>query len=296
MKKANKGFSIVEFLVASTLTLAVVGSSTIAIATSEKIQRSTFFKDKAVMLTSTIINGSKVMNCGGLTNLNDSSLTRDYYVSKNCSNSVMELNDPIKGFQIPMYDGDYTYSISPGNPSSTSGKFAISIRTAWLTSGSQNTQNSLDKIANTSYLTPEVELFNSQPYVLRRTVMVTWKSPGNQDMIYGPITDLESFDGKSSNLVAMNSVTKGTTFSAYYCESTPPSTVKKVELIRNGSSIKVIRIIGASAAQTTAKLPNESCAWFPFLDKNASYSLSVDGGISKSIVPGANPFKPFGVI
>jgi hypothetical protein len=287
----DKGFSIVEFLVASSLTLAVVGSSTIAIATSEKIQRSTFFKDKAVMLASTIINGSKVMNCGSLTNLSNAVTTRDSYIEKNCSSSL-ELNDPIKGLQIPTYDGDYTYSINPNNPSSTSGKFNITYRTAWLTSGSLDVTSSIAS-ANSSYTTPMIELFNSQPYILRRTVLVTWKSPGNNDMVYGPITDIESFDGISNSLVASDSASKGTT-SAYYCETPAPLSPKNIILSRTGSAIKTTRVIGATATQVNQKLPSESCAWFPFLERTGTYSITVDG-VNKAIVPGAKPFKPFGV-
>ena len=264
--KRIKGFSIVEFLVASTLTLAVVGSSTIAITIAQKQQQKSFYNDISYSIGNSIIQQSRAIGCG----MANGDPAFDNKIFNACKarfvpGSEVEINTqfPIKNtsvtnlINIPATDGNnYVYSISE------TVKLKIIYRTAWLSSGTLATYGS--NSANTS----ACSFSDSQPNIFRRELNIFTVKDG---LIVNArnITDYQSINKQSGNF---NSSTSGSV------QITETSKVKEYYKLEGGASGQVIY-----------RLPDQkNCAWFGFLPagKEFKFSSNTDSQGKKIIIVG----------
>lgn len=252
----KKAFSVIEFLVAASLTVAVVGSSTIAIATSEKIQRDTYYKDQSLSIVNSIIQGSRAMHCGSMLGNNVQNFDSNILASCKGNSSVTELN--IGGaLAIPAYDGDYTYT-----PSGSSRlKFTIKYRTAWL---NYNKKNSCDVASLAS--NANLELIDSQPVGLRRKVTISWNTgnKANKPITY---TDFQSFDSQTPPF------NYGPKIGSKYVINKPSETIIKITNNSTNPNISFQRIVDNDGSTTS----NISCVVFPFLITLQNFSISING-------------------
>ena len=254
--RTRKGFSVIEFLIAASLTVAVVGSSTIAIATSEKIQRDTYYKDQSLSIVNSIIQGSRAMHCGSMLGNNVQNFDSNILASCKGNSSVTELN--IGGaLAIPAYDGDYTYT-----PSGFSRlKFTIQYRTAWL---NYNKKNSCDVAALSA--NANLQLLDSQPVILRRKVTISWNT-GNRANRPITYTDLQSFDSQTPPF------NYGENIGSKYVLDKPSETIFNFTNNSVNPNISFQRIVDNDGYPTSTI----SCVIFPFLLTSQNFSISING-------------------
>lgn len=168
IRKKKKGFSLVEFLVASTLTIGVVASSTLSMGIAQRLQQEAYYDDLAYQIGNSIIQGSRSIGCGMATG--DPAF--DTRIFSGCeakfipgSDTEINTKAPVnpcvatsgtRSICLPATDGDrYNYTIS------SSLKLRIIYRTAWLSSSTLSS-NSVDACNVTT----------SQPDIFRRTLTI----------------------------------------------------------------------------------------------------------------------------
>lgn len=252
INRKKKGFSLVEFLVASTLTIAVVASSTLSMGIAQRLQQEAYYDDLAYQIGNSIIQGSRSIGCGMATG----DLSFDSRIFNGCeakfipgSDSEINTKSPIapctassgtRSICLPATDGDrFFYTIS------SSLKLRIIYRTAWLSSSSLNSSN-VDACNITS----------SQPDIFRRTLTILTIKNGVVTNAR-KIIDFQAVDAGSSIYSFKNHASIVVTL---------PGGVSKPSYyyIKDGSN------------NTIYRLPDSgNCAWFAFIPVSGS-SNSVD--------------------
>jgi hypothetical protein len=237
----KKAFTVIEFLIASTLTVAVVASSTIGIGLSEKIQRDTYYSDTMNQIGNSLIEGSRALNCGIIYNMDE--------INNPCKASslgtTMSLNSGDE-MLFPRDDGIYTYKVS------NTLYFEVKLNSRWLEAGRNNSCKNVN-IDPSSYPQPNMLLrsFKISGIANGKPIKTRPKTFSDIQSVSAGITGIQS--STSSNL----------TYSAGAVSSGPSLITATLKDIVD--TAKVIKI---------ARFPDQDgCAIFPFIDGNVSVEI-----------------------
>jgi hypothetical protein len=263
IKIKPKAFSVIEFLIASVLTVAVVGSSTIGIGLAEKIQRDTYYIDLMNQVANSIIQGSRSLNCGiSFTDKTDVACKGKY---SNITKQEIEINsavnlDPTKkndGVIFPNSDGVFKYTISNRS------YIKVTLSTTWLEAGST------DSCYNSKFLDPED---HPQPNMfLRKLVLAAYE--GNREISSKKYTDIQAV---SLFTEAIKGDSSGDTYSVGY---KPNST--------NINQLYTAKFTYAGKEYIVNRFEDhKGCIWFPFVGRNVVSTIDKATGVYSN--PGSN--------
>ncbi len=241
----NKAFSVIEFLIASVLTVGVVGSSTVGIGLAEKIQRETYYNDVLNQVGNSLIQGTKALNCGvEFTTKTRSAckavFTNSGYVEINSAAPIPPVGSNIgDGILFPFTDGTYKYTVS------NNFKLNIKISTTWLEAGKT------DSCVQSGFSSAEYP----QPNMILRTVTLTGIA-GSKSVKTKIFNDLQTVSSSIRSIVEPSSITYSASASGLI-----PGNITEAKF--NGS------------ANTTVYRYNDwkGCVWFPFISQNASTTI-----------------------
>lgn len=244
IKLGRKGFTVIEFLIASTLTVAVVGSSTIGIALAEKIQRNTYYTDVMNQVGNSIIQGSKALNCNVLFN---SDTTLACKASYDPATGIKEINSPTDGILFPSTDGSYKYTVSSN--------FVLNVKvtSTWLEASKS------DSCFNPNFSPSE----HPQPNMILRNYKIDAVAAG-RIVKSKTFTDLQNI---SPSIVSFGS-SGLSTYSVGYKDTSPgvgstPKLYTATVRLSTGESYVVNRYTDWNG-----------CVWFPFIGSSSSIVLT----------------------
>ena len=240
----KKGFTVIEFLIASTLTVAVVASSTIGIGLSEKIQRDTYYSDTMNQIGNSLIEGSRALNCGINFNMNEINYPNP--CKAGFLSTTMSLNSG-DDMLFPWNDGIYTYKVS------NTLYFEVKFNSRWLEAGRNN-----------SCKNGNIDLSNyPQPNMLLRSFKISGIANGK------PIkTKPKTFNDIQSVSAGIPGIQSSTPSNLAYSAGAVSSGTSLITATLKdlGNPAKVIMI---------ARFPDQDgCVIFPFIDGNVSVEIN----------------------
>ena len=243
----NKAFTVIEFLIASTLTVAVVASSTIGIGLAEKIQRDTYYSDTMNQVGNSLVQGSRALNCGVLF----TSAAQLSCKAVFSNNGDVEINtaapippsgtSPTDGILFPFTDGTYKYTVS------SNFHLNIKISTTWLEAGST------DSCVHTGFTITEYP----QPNMILRRISIT-SIEGNRTVKSKTFTDLQTVSSSIQSILGSGA----NTYSVSSANLTAGN-LSKVDFTYNGTTISTYRYNDY-----------KGCVWFPFVSQGVTSTLN----------------------
>ena len=248
IKRKSKAFSVIEFLIASVLTVGVVGSSTVGIGLAEKIQRETYYNDVLNQVGNSLIQGTKALNCGvefttKTRNACKAIFTNNGYVEINSAAPVPPIgSSPSEGMWFPFTDGTYKYTLS------SNFKLNIKVATTWLEAGKT------DSCVQAGFSPTEYP----QPNMILRTITITGIA-GSRSVKTKVFNDLQTVSSSVKSIVEPSDVTYSASVS-----SLTPGVITKAEFV--------------GTTNTTVYRYNDwkGCAWFPFISQGASTTIATN--------------------
>jgi len=243
-----KAFTVIEFLIASTLTVAVVASSTIGIGLAEKIQRDTYYSDTMNQIGNSLIEGSRALNC---------EITYNIVQSSNpCKASSLDATSTISNngdMLFPRNDGNYVYKVS------NSLIYEISLKTRWLEAGSNDSCINSNITDLSKY---------PQPNMILRSFIISGKLNGKPIKTKAKTyNDIQSVGSGIMGIASSN--TSNLTYSAGFTASKNTLVTAKLRDLQNaGNVIEIVR-----------STDEKGCVLFPFIDRNVSIEA---GGLVKT--------------
>ncbi len=262
IKIKPKAFSVIEFLIASVLTVAVVGSSTIGIGLAEKIQRDTYYIDLMNQVANSIIQGSRSLNCGISFSVKTDVACKGKYSS--ITKQEIEINsamnpDPARkndGVIFPNSDGVFKYTIS------NKSYLKVTLSTTWLEAGktsscyNSNISDALDH--------PQPNMF------LRKLDIEAYE--GNRKISSKKYTDIQAV---SLFTEAIKGDGSDDTYSVGY----------KPNPITNPNPISVNQLYSAKFTYAGKEYvvnrftDHKGCIWFPFVGHNVVTTIDKTTGV-----------------
>jgi hypothetical protein len=247
IKISRKAFTVIEFLIASTLTVAVVGSSTIGMAIAENIQRNTYYVDTMNQVGNSIIQGSKALNCNVIFNSDTTAACKSSFDL--ASGEIKEINSINDGILFPRTDGLYKYTISRN--------FVLNIRvsTTWLeATKSDSCFNSNFTVNPSEHPQPNMLLRNYKIDATASGVIVKSKT----------FTDLQNI---SSDVVSFGTPNLKT-YSVGFRDNTPG-------LDKNPKLYSAtIRLASGETNIVNRYTDWKGCVWFPFIGSSSSINMT----------------------
>jgi hypothetical protein len=161
-----KGFSLIEFIVAATLTLGILMGSGVALSSVERNMAASRSTDVASAVGISALEQAALFNCARTTDLSDTAQ------AINACKEVYSNN----GTPLPAaYAGDYIYLKSINNVD-----YIIEISSTWLYSKTtQTTPVNGESNATSSSVCPSTLSVYRQPAILERVVTVSWETARN---------------------------------------------------------------------------------------------------------------------
>lgn len=245
--RRRRAFSLVEFLVASVLTVTVVVMSSSAIASGEKALTSSRNRDRAVLLAADVLAKSALLACGfGLFDNHAAA------ISGNCRN-VIAPDDPNPSFT----GGDFSFR---------SGRYEVYYTTRWRQFSAQSGTcaagpESADKL---------VDAEKYQPSLLVVTVTVNWSEFGRPRTFSTSTTRAVPDSARYQYAASYHDLDSGS-----LVVRPPSSPGTPVDVIVTSGTATIRRRVYTDPADSTGK----GCAWFPFLAPGAyTYSIGPSTG------------------
>lgn len=167
---SRKGFSIIEFIVASILTLGILMASGTALSSTERGMANSRSVDTGAAIGVSVLEQTALFNCQRTTDLSTSTLGSlegiclSVYGSENQANAS--------------FAGDFIYKKTLNGTD-----FIVEVSSAWLYSKTSQTQSALTSSESGSSPTtcPSLQVVSTfrQPAILSREVTVSWSTPRN---------------------------------------------------------------------------------------------------------------------
>lgn len=166
----RKGFSIIEFIVASTLTLGVLMASGTALSSTERGIAKSRSEDIGAAIGVSVLEQTALFDCQRTTDLSTTTLG---FLENVCSSVYGAENAANSSFA-----GDFIYKkIVNGTD------FIVEVSSAWLYSKTSQTQNALtpSNSGSSPATCPSVQAASTfrQPSILSREVTVSWSTARN---------------------------------------------------------------------------------------------------------------------
>lgn len=167
---SRKGFSIIEFIVASTLTLGVLMASGTALSSTERGMANSRSVDTGAAIGVSVLEQTALFNCQRTTDLSTTTLGSLASVCASVYGSENEAN--------ASFAGDFIYKkIVNGTD------FIVEVSSAWLYSKTSQTQSDLtsSNSGSSPATCPSVQAASAfrQPSILSREVTVSWSTARN---------------------------------------------------------------------------------------------------------------------
>jgi hypothetical protein len=163
-----KGFSLIEFIVAATLTLGVLMGSGVALSSVERNMSASRSTDVASAVGISALEQAALFNCARTTDLSDAAQAQAVSACKEVYSN--------NGTPLPAaYAGDYIYLKSINNVD-----YIIEISSTWMYSKTaQTTPVAGESNATSSSVCPSTLSASRQPSILERVVTVSWETARN---------------------------------------------------------------------------------------------------------------------
>jgi type II secretory pathway pseudopilin PulG len=279
-RRRRSGFTLIEFLVAMTLTIGVLAAGSLAMASAERALSGVREVDQATRIGYEVLEKIRTFGCGVAVNAATASSANQACATESPSNSNGAFKDWVLKSGSPSLAGDFVIerridlrqaeeqAANPTADDSSKQKFTVTVRTIWIQPGQLPSDC---RTATTSAFINQAEVL--QPSLIRRTVSI--ESEG----LLGP---------QAVKLTAVDTVPTGVAYTAAGTGSAV------VNLTSSGAAQVPVTLKAEDGSWSVTKLwtPGECREiWFPFLQpgKYTAFAGTVGGNNPTSVLANSLP-------
>jgi hypothetical protein len=267
MINRRAGFTVVEFIIASVLTLSLVATVSVASSTLQRTLAENRFDTAIALYAANVMDISRALNCG---TMSDPGSLASVAMQKGCNDRVVIPGGETCATNVPLTgDGSWNYCFLVGSSNALPVRVDASMVTSWRPDVHDS---GVDPSDCTSITTGSKKI---QPPALLRTLTLEWDDTIRGTRERRVYNDLQAYpsnpDHYQENLAGLAVVVAGSASAAVSLSDLSDPTHP---IMRRST------LCGTGAT---------SLAWFPYLPPG-TYAISVNG-VSRNEAVAANEYR-----
>jgi hypothetical protein len=193
----RRAFTVIEFIVASVLTLSLVATVSVASSTLQRGLAENRFKTQLALYAMNALEIARAMNCGAAV---DPDSTATATITKGCADRlVVPGGENCAENRGRDADGTWIYCIRSGDPGTEPIKVSVTLTTSWRSTAESSVSNPVSCSTSTQ-----------EPPILHRTLKLEWddvRSGNRESKVFTDLhaypTNQDLYNGKGSALVVL---------------------------------------------------------------------------------------------